>query len=105
MLVIVMFLLFIIKYCINKFIKSNNEKTEVEKENIEDDVEEFERYSNRKKYYDNLLSESERINEEVQDKDFSYEDFLMMIMLIMLREIIQRMMIIKNMTMIYSAQF
>ena len=68
--VIVMFLLFIIKYCINKFIKSNNEKVEVEKEDDED----LENYLNREKYYDNILSELERMNVEVQNKDSSYED-------------------------------
>ena len=72
--VIVMFLLFIIKYCINKFIKSNNEKVEVEKENIEDNDEDLENYLNREKYYDNILSELERMNVEVQNKDSSYED-------------------------------
>ena len=68
--VIVMFLLFIIKYCINKFIKSNNKKAEVDKEDDED----LENYLSHEKYYNNVLSELEKMNVEVQDEDFSYKD-------------------------------
>ena len=42
-----MFLLFIIKYCINKFIELNNKRTEAEKENIENDDEDLENYLSR----------------------------------------------------------
>ena len=85
--VIVMFLLFIIKYCINKFIKSNNEKVEVEKENIEDNDEDLENYLSFEDDYkdedeylgdylscEKYFSELERTNVEVQSENFSYED-------------------------------